>query len=327
MTARTFSPNPFATLTCAAVGALLLVGQAAALVDAGPQLRFSALPKQVVQGRPAAVTVSAARASRCTLAVRYGDGKLQGGLGAVRATNGRARWQWEVPGTAATGPAKVVAACGSSRATAALPVVAGAKVPGVTITQQGYSQRYRFGRSSVSYGVVLTNTSAERDALNVVVLVNFVDATNTVLGTSEQRVAGIAARAPFYVGGFSSLPPVDVARLEVTFRVGERAPRAIHEPSFADLRLRPAIDPAFLGAVEGQVLNDKGGTVLKRSGFSAVFFDAAGEVIGGAEGNLRSALPEGVREHFSISRGADSVLLARTAEAKISAEPFYEIKP
>jgi hypothetical protein len=322
------SPKPLTALACLALAALGLAASAGGALDAGAKLRFSSLPKRVVQGQPASVTVAAARGARCSLVVRYGDGMLQPGLSPTRATNGRARWSWHVPETAGTGPAKLVATCGGSRVTAAMPVVAGARQPGVTVTKQGFSQRWRGRLSTASYGVVLTNTSAERDARDVVVLVNFVDAANTVLATDESIVQGIAARTPFYLGGSMSVPTTPIARLEITVRVSSRAPRSIHEPPLADIRILPSrSDPSYVGAVAGQVLNDKAGNVLRNASFYAVVFDAAGSVVGGSSGRLRAPLPHGIREFFDTPAGADSMPMARAVSAQVSVDPQYVVSP
>jgi hypothetical protein len=101
--------------------------------------------------------------------------------------------------------------------------------PGVTVTKHGFSQRFRSGLSTVGYGIVLTNTAADRDALDVIVLTNFVDATNTVLGTDTRLISGIPAGAPYCMGDYASLPAIQVERLEITVQVQSRAPRTIHE--------------------------------------------------------------------------------------------------
>ena len=195
----------------------------------------------------------------------------------------------------------------------------------MTVTKSGYSQRWRATGTTVSYGIVLTNASAERDARDVTVLVNFVDATDTVLGTKESDIDGIVAGAPFYLGGAATLPSTEVTRLEITVRVGSRSPRAIHEPPLADLRIIPARDPSYVGAVIGQVLNDKTSTLLRSADFSAVFFDVSGNVLGGSSGRLREALPHGIREFFEASSGADSMPMPRAASVLVSVEPNYMI--
>jgi hypothetical protein len=323
MTARSFTPNTFATLACVAVGALVLVGKAAAVVDAGTKPRFGAVPARVAQGNAATVTAAAPAGARCTLTVRYGDGALQPGLAPARATAGRARWKWRVPEEAATGPAKLILACGAARATASFAVTAGPKQTTVAVTDRGFSQRTRYGRTTVSYGVVLTNTSPDRDALQVTVIVNFIDATNTVLGTHTSRIDGIEAGEPFYLGGGQNVPVTPIERLEVVVTVGSRAPRVVHEPPLADVRVTETSD-GYVAAVIGQFSNDVAGTLLRSASMSAVFFDAAGNVTGGATGNAHTPLPHDARAFFKASTYASSVPMTKAATVRVSVEPRFQ---
>jgi hypothetical protein len=328
VTARTLSSRharitPFA----ATLAALALATSAGGAREAGLKVRFSALPDRVLQGGPASVTVAGPAGVSCTLTVRYGNGSTQPGLATARARNGRAQWSWRVPETAATGPAKLVVACGRwGRLTGMLPVVAGPKQPGVTVTQQGFSQRYRRSGSSVSYGIVLTNTAAERDALDVTVLTNFVDATNTVLGTDRRGISGIPAGAPYYLGDYASLPATPIDRLEITVQVSSRSPRSIHEPPVADLRVVPDKD-GFVDAVVGQVANDRTGAVLTSSRLSSVLFDVAGNVVGGAYGSVSVPLPHNTRAYFSASSAPESTPMANVALARVSVEPRFVSAP
>ena len=326
MTARSLSPSTFATLACLAVAALALLGDAAAAVDAGAKIRFGAMPKRVVQGKDAAVAIAVARGARCSLTFRYGDGNLQSGLRPIRATTGRARWTWQVPETAATGPAKVIVDCGrAGRIVGSLPVIAGPKPTGVVVTDSGFSQKIEDNRARVSWGVVLTNQSPDRDALEVTVLVNFVDATNTVLATDSENVDGIRAGSPFYLGGGMSVPTTPIARLEFVVTIGSRAPRVVHEPPLEDVRLIPGRG-AYLGAVVGQVTNDRSGLVLTRATVSAVLYDAAGKITGGTSGVVYAALPWQKRSFWSAALHADPIPLTRAAGAKVSAEPIWEVE-
>ena len=324
MTARSFTPNTFATLACVAVGALVLVGKAAAVADAGSKVRLSTTPGRAVQGGQASVTVAVPRGARCTLTVRYGSGETQPAFAPARAPHGRIRWVWRVPETAATGPAKLVVDCGSAgRAVGALAVVAGPKANDIEVAKRGFSQRIRYGRTSVSWGLELKNTSPDRDALDVVVVVNFVDATNTVLGTDIAKIAGIRAGKEFFLGGGEGVPSTAIVRLEVVVRVGSRAPRVVHEPPVDDVRILPAVD-GFVGSAVGQVANDREGQLLRRSRISAVFFDAAGNISGGSTGIASAPLPAGARSYFRAGLHASAVPMTRAATVRISVEPTFQ---
>jgi hypothetical protein len=326
MTARSFSPRTYILMALAAVAALALAGASAAAVDAGSKLRFSGVPKRVVQGNQASVAVSVRGGGRCLLTVRYGDGTLQPGLATVRAAGGRARWSWRVPETAATGPAKLIVTCGSAgRLVGSLPIIAGPKPNAIVVKDAGGSQRTQYGHSQASWGIVLYNPSPDRDALDVNVLVNFVDATNTVLGTDTAQIDGIAAGSNFYLGGGANVPTTPIDKLEVTVTVGSRAPRVVHEPPVADIRLVPGVD-GYLDSVVGQVQNDRSGQVLTTANMTAVLFDAAGKVVGGTSGGVYSPLPWQTRAFWSASSYADPVPMTRAATAKVSVEPKWEVR-
>jgi hypothetical protein len=326
MTARSFAPHALSALASVAVAALVFTGTSSAAVDAGSKLRFSALPKRVVQGNQATVAVGVKGGGRCSLTVRYGDGTLQPGLATVRAAAGRARWSWRVPDTAATGPAKLIVTCGSAgRLVGSLPVIAGPKPNNIVVEEAGGSQRTQYGHSQASWGVVLYNPSPDRDALDVNVLLNFVDATNTVLGTDTAQIDGIAAGSRFYLGGGANVPTTTITKLEVTVTVGSRAPRVVHEPPIADIRLVPGAD-GYLDSVVGQVTNDRSGQVLTTANMTAVLFDAAGKVVGGTSGGVYSSLPWQTRAFWSASSYADPVPMTRAATAKVSVEPKWEVK-
>src|SRR5882724_11379801 len=86
-----------ARLTAIAAAALVAVSAGpAAARSAG--IGFSLMPKHVVQGKDAKISVSVRPAGvRCTLSVRYHGGAVQGGIGAAVAAGGHASWTWHVP--------------------------------------------------------------------------------------------------------------------------------------------------------------------------------------------------------------------------------------
>ena len=131
-------------------------------------IRFSFVPQRAYQGLPAAVSVLVKPAGvNCSLAVRYVDGSLQAGLGAVRASAGTCGVDVE-PRPGRTGGARprvgrvrpggqLSRACSPSSAapsrTRSCRSSPRGSRSGPTATAPG---------SSVSYGVVLANPSASR---------------------------------------------------------------------------------------------------------------------------------------------------------------------
>ena len=109
--------------------ALLALGVSAPVASAlgtkDSSVRFGAFPKRVDPGKSASITLNVRPfGQRCTLTVRYANGKRQPNLKGVTAATGRAVWRWRVSPATPSGPAKVVAICPSGRATRTFPVVA-----------------------------------------------------------------------------------------------------------------------------------------------------------------------------------------------------------
>ena len=71
-------------------------------------------------------------------------------------------------------------------------------------------------------------------------------------------------------------------------------------------------------------MNDHPTLMLKNTNLSAVLFDAAGNVIGGATGSAYNALPPGTRQVFKLTNGIDSIPYSKVASVAISAIPNWE---
>ena len=322
-----------AALLAATLLSLIAVAGADARPDAASTVRFAAMPGQLVKGRFAvvAIGVKPARTS-CTLSARFADGKRHG-FGATRAIAGRAAWRFRVPATAASGPARLTATCrGAGSRTRTVRVAGVARPPraeptaGTTVfvVQRGFSQRWRGFASFVSFGLVLENRSA-RDAVAIIAVVNFVDGNNRVVQTQTQRVAGIRAGSRYYLGGYANIPEgIAVTRLEVTGTHGNAPRGTFREPPTEDLRIVPQLgDPGFVGAVNGQVLNDHPRFLLNNARISIVVFDAAGNITGGTTAYSAAQLVPGARAYFSGAGGLNSVPIANAVAAKTSVEPTY----
>ena len=162
----------------AALGLMLTFAGAATGRAAG--IRFLAGAHRVVQGNELSVTVAVSPAgARCRASVRYKGGKTQN-LSSVTAAAGHASWKWTVERTTTPGRARVSVSCGAAgRASRTFTVIGAVLPPTIHVVKSGWSVRTTaFGGSSVSYGVILANESAQRDALDVKVLVNFVMSDN-----------------------------------------------------------------------------------------------------------------------------------------------------
>ena len=319
--------RPAALAALAALVGLSLAAGAPAAVDVSSSLRFGFVPQRVFQGQPAAVSVVVRPTGvRCTAVVRYANAAAQT-LPAVVARAGKASWKWKVPATAQPGAAAVNVACGrAGKASRGFTVVRPPSTPALAVVKKhGFSQRVRLSTRTVSYGVELANPSPENDALDVTVLVNFVDATGRVVDSDTSRVDAIGAASIYYLGGYTSIPDSSpVSKIEVITRLGGQSPKRKLGPSFMNVLVQPLkSDPAWVGSVTGTVENDYAGMLLQRTKVSTVVYDAGGNVIGGSTGSAEGGLLPGVRAYFQASSGANSIPFERAAAAGVSTLGTY----
>jgi hypothetical protein len=315
----------------AATLALLACAGGASAGGNGWTIRFGFVPSRAYQGLPAAVTVLVKPANvTCTLAVRYVDGSLQPGLGAVRPASGSVKWTWSLAASAPAGPARVSVACGPAGSLSRMFTVVGSTTrhSKLAIVKSGFTQRpdqYDAG-SSVSYGVVLDNPSATEDAGGVTVLVNFVDADNHVLGTSTSSVSAIAASMTYDLGGSMSLQTqTAVTKLEVVVQTQTFSTHRLHIPPVQNVQIVPGrFDTNYVGEVDGELVNDDPAKTLTSAQLSIVLFDASGDVVGGGTGLAYASLPPGTRSFFSAVSGFSAVPVDRASTAAISLVPTYQ---
>lgn len=314
--------------TLTALAALTLTATAAGALDAGSSLRFGFVPQRAFQGQPASLSVVVRPSGvRCAASVRYADATLQR-LPSVVARAGKASWRWEIPAKVKTGSATAAVSCGkagkSSRAfTIAGPPSAPARV---VVLKNGFSQRVVYTTRRVSFGAELSNPSPENDALSVDVQVNFIDATNRVVQTEHLSVAAIGAGTVYYLGGSTNIPDATpVSKLEVVTRIGGQQPKKRLGPASSDILVQAQVyEPAWTAAVVGQVTNDHPTMLLRSTQISAVVYDSAGNIIGGAQGGTYGAMLPGVRSYFQASSGADAIPYDRVAAANVSVLGTYE---
>lgn len=313
-------------LVCAGSAGTATAGEASAR---GGSLSFSFLPQRAYQDATAAVSVSVRpKGVTCSLGVRYADGGRQRGLERVRAANGVASWKWHVATSSAAGPARVTASCGRAGSVSRTIVVVGSVIPiRIDVVKQGFSIRPEAygGGTNVSYGLILRNTSPRHDAKNVTVLVNFVDSHNVLYGSVTSMVDEISAGSNYALGGQVSFPGgAPVARLEAVVQVGARSANPSPHPTLANLRVLPTpYDLAYVGSVEGELVNDQPSLLLQRATLSVVVFDADGNVLGGGTGYAFASLPPGGREFIKISSGLNAIPIDRAAAVQISVLATY----
>ena len=226
------------------------------------------------------------------------------------------------PSSTTTTPSSTTTSTSTSTTTATTGTTTVAAPPPATVVvvSSGFSQSST-SLTEVDYGVVLRNTSPDRDARNVQVTVNAVDATNAVLDTDAATVPTIPAGSTYYFGGRSRYPGNAVtARLEVVAQVGESVAAGGPLPSAANVR----IEPSALGGVEvlGEVKNTAASPLSSSARITAVLYDSHGKVVGGGYAYPGSDVPPGARIGFEVF--ARSVSSAAAATAQVSIEPQYD---
>ena len=311
-----------------ALAGLSLTATAAGSLDAGASLRFGFVPQRAFLGQPASLSVVVRPTGvRCAASIRYADATLQR-LPSVVARAGKASWRWQIPAAVKIGSATATVSCGRAGKSARSFVVAGPpSAPAKIVLQKhGFSQRVVYTTRRVSYGIELANPSPENDALDVNVLINFVGATNRVVNTESVDIKAVGAGTVYYLGGSTSIPDASpVSKLEIVTRITGQAPKRKLGPGFADVLVQAQVyEPAWTGAVVGQIVNDHPTMLLTQTQVSTVVYDSAGNVIGGTTGGSYGKLLPGVRAYFAASSGADAIPYDRVAAASVSTFGTYE---
>ena len=319
--------NAAARLTALVATALILTAAQASATNR-PGVHVTFVPQHVVQGTDARITVAVRPATAtCTLEVRYSGGALQSGLAPVVAANGVASWSWTVPTSTQAGPAVAAVKCGRAGSLSRPLVVVGHLVaPKIVVEKTGFSTRPDFaGSTRLSYGLILHNPSASRDAAGVSVQTNFVLADDHLLGTDTQHVSTVPAGSDFALGNTVSFPgPAPIARLEVVVQVDHFAPAATHLPTLANLHLVPqGYSPAWLGSIEGEIQNTDPALTLQMASLTAVVFNAGGDIIGGSNGFFAQTLPPGARAYLKFGNGLDVLPVDGAASELVSISPTW----
>ena len=284
------------------------------------------VPPQVVQGQKATINASAIGYSgSCSLTIRYKGGRVW----TAARSGGSPSWTFRVPAVP-PGPAHVVVRCGASSASATMSVQWALQPVNISVGKRGFTQRpQRFGTGrDVNYAVAVHNDSVRFDATNVDVLVNFVAADNSVVGSDHRSLIRLPADSTFYVGAQATTSTrTAVTRLEVIITSTPAYKQPAKPPLVSDIAFLPsAVEPTQLGTVQLQVLN----SFTQPFAYAAVgvaILDGAGNIIGGGSAQAQGPVKPNARE-LVISYGSYSAVpLASAASALVSVVPRYPTKP
>lgn len=292
-----------------------------------------AAPLVVYRGQAVRVAVRTPSHAACLAEAIYADGSRQDS-GLKRASAGRVSWTLRVPNTVPLGRATWAVRCGATFERSGTWIVRSAtaagpdSTPRVLVDKQGFTQRPdRFGTaSSVSYGLLLKNTSATQDATDVYLLINFASAGGRLVGTVTKSLELIPAGGTFALGDAMQLrTQTPITNLEVTIKVRahERAkPRVL--PHFVNVSiLQSQSDNGYVGEVDGEIVNDTSPQTMTMAQLSIVLLDASGRVVGGGTATTFAPLPSGSRMVFLAQTGFTPVPISQAAAAVISATPTY----
>lgn len=312
-------------ITALALGA----STASAATDADAGIK----PGLVHRGQQTTISVPTGHTtSSCTTLLRYADGSVQQ-TPQKRPRNQRVTFVVRVPLTAALGAGHWNVVCGSFITSGSFVIVGtksttGAELARVVVDRQGFTQRPDSAGpgSLLSYGVILRNTSATKDARNVYVIVNMVAASGSLIGSKSKTVQLVPAGGTFALGDYMNLrTQVMATHLEITIRVEGNEPKQKHPmPDFANVRIVPSqFDPGWVGEVDGEIVNDTTTLTLANANLSIVVLDGSGNPVGGGTGFSVAAIPSGSRFVFLAQIGFTSIPLDHAVSVVVSVEPTY----
>jgi hypothetical protein len=293
-------------------------------------------PLVVHRGQAVKVTITTKASFKgvCVAAALYADGSRQDS-GIKRPSGGRVTWTIRIPNTVPFGRATWTVRCGVTFQRSGswlVKPVSGTQpdtTPHVIVDKQGFTQRpdkYGTG-SSVSYGLLLKNTSMTQDATNVYLLINFATAGGQLIGTVTKSLALIPAGGTIAMGDAMQMrTQAAVTNLEVTIRVVAHEPAKPRIlPHFVNVAiLQSPSDTGYVGEVDGEIVNDTSPQTLTMAKLSIVLLDANGRIVGGGTGMSFSPLPTGSRMVFLAQTGFTAVPISQAVTYVISVEPTYQ---
>lgn len=313
----------------AALAAAVLATAAAA----APRPAASISPGLIHRGQRATITVHTAGGAPCVAMLAYAHAGGQS-TAAKRPRNGAVSFLVRIPLSAGLGPGHWRVACGLRTFSGTFVVVdalstPAAEAPRVVVQSEGFRQRNdKTGLGgSLSYGLLLKNTSVKEDAEQVYLIVNMVAADGSLIGSRSETVPVVPAGETIPLG--DSLPlrtQVPATHLEITVRVGAHEPAQPRTvPDLANVRvLANPYDPGYVGEVDGEVVNDNSPKTLGSAQLSIVLLDASGTPVGGGTGMVFTAIPSGSRFVFTAQNGFNAVPIDQAVSAVIAVTPSYQ---
>lgn len=158
---------------------------------------------------------------------------------------------------------------------------------------------------ALGYGIVLTNRSADGDALDLTLTVNILAEDGEVLTTETHSIPAVPANSSVAVGRETSVPDgTRAAELDISVAEGASGPPGWQTPKVGPIRLLDfsSIDEGV--GVSAQIENTTDRELTAGTDVGIVFLDEGGNVLGGIESFLEAAIPPGSRAADSVSGSA-----------------------
>jgi len=173
----------------------------------------------------------------------------------------------------------------------------------VNIVDAGFTRSDEGGTSAITYGIVLENTSATDDALDVAVTANFLNPSGTIVQTEGDTIHVIPAGTTYYLDGSLFPDKADkTTKLETTVAVGASAAAVYVLPEISDVRMSWGQFKDL--HVRGVVTNPYTEPIpVLSAGANVVCFDASGKVVGGGYGFPDNPIPPGAKIAFDAFGG------------------------
>jgi len=284
------------------VGALVAVsGSAASAAAVRPTVRITyATPKVSQRGLLTVRASVTPKTASCKLAL-HGPHARVVSLHAQRTRSGKLQWTYRVRDGQLAGNWLAHVSCGGRTASHAFVIESPVLKANVVVANSGFTQsNYSDSQPFVSYGVVLSNTTTNVDALNVAVAVSFTDTLGGSVATQTTTLTGIPAGGTFYVGGFTS-PNVSLtaASMNVSVHVGSTQSRRLTLPSVTGLSLTPDSD-GFASGIDGTIQNPYTKPIPSLAQIYVVYLNAQGSVVGGASEFANASVNPGASVPFSF---------------------------
>jgi hypothetical protein len=300
-------------LTALGIVALIAVGSSA-IGHAGvatARLRITFVTPKVSPGGLLTFKVAGPRGARCLPKLFPPGGAASTVLPrhALPAA-GNSTWRRRLPAGAKPGRWSLRVSCspGKLRAAASFIVSVPLRPADVVVDQSGFNAETSGSTTSADCGLVLENRSPDSDARNVTVKVDFTDSLGAAVATTTTGVAVVPAGQTFNAScSVIANGTLSIASMKVAISIGKSVARKTQLPAVTDVMVT-APDESRKQMVTGRFTNPYAFALTDQATIQAVFFDAAGHVIGGdQEGAGAGAQPARLSASSSTSSGGTSL--------------------